>query len=108
MKPEDVRKVGVIGCGIMGSGIVEVCAKAGLAVTFIEAEEMTRDRGQQAIERSLAKAVERGKLDEAGRDEALGRISASTTVDDLADSDLIIEAVSEDLPTKLEVFRRLD
>jgi len=108
MKPEDVRKVGVIGCGIMGSGIVEVCAKAGLAVTFIEAEEMTRDRGQQAIERSLAKAVERGKLDEAGRDEALGRITGSLDIHDVADVDLVIEAVTEDLDIKLDVFRRLD
>ncbi len=108
MNPEEVKKVGVVGCGIMGSGIVEVCAKAGMDVVFVEVDEERAERGRQSIERSLGKAVERGKLDEAGRDEALARISASTTVDDLADSDLIIEAVSEDLPTKLEVFRRLD
>ena len=108
MKPEDVRKVGVVGCGIMGSGIVEVCAKAGLDVTFVEADEMRRERGQQSIERSLAKAVERGKLDPAGRDEALGRITGSTDPPDLADADLIIEAVTEDLDIKLDVFRRLD
>ena len=108
MNPEEVKKVGVVGCGIMGSGIVEVCAKAGMDVVFVEVDEERAERGRQSIERSLGKAVERGKLDEAGRDEALARISASTTVDDLADSDLIIEAVSEDLATKLEVFRRLD
>jgi len=108
MKPEDVRKVGVVGCGIMGSGIVEVCAKAGLDVTFVEADEMRRERGQQSIERSLAKAVERGKLDPAGRDEALGRITGSTDPADLADVDLLIEAVTEDLDIKLDVFRRLD
>jgi len=108
MKPEDVRKVGVVGCGIMGSGIVEVCAKAGLDVTFVEADEMRRERGQQSIERSLAKAVERGKLDPAGRDEALGRIAGSTDPHDLADADLVIEAVTEDLDIKLDVFRRFD
>ena len=108
MNSEQVKKVGVVGCGIMGSGIVEVCAKAGMDVVFVEVDEERAERGRQSIERSLGKAVERGKLDEAGRDEALARISASTSVDDLADSDLIIEAVSEDLATKLEVFRRLD
>src|SRR5437763_1938817 len=108
MKPEGVRKVGVVGCGIMGSGIVEVCAKAGLDVIFVEADEMTREHGQQSIERSMAKAVERGKLDEAGRDEALGRITGTTDISDLADADLVIEAVTEDLDTKLDVFRRLD
>jgi len=108
MNPEDVKKVGVVGCGIMGSGIVEVCAKASMDVTFVEVDEERAERGRQAIERSLAKAVERGKLDEPARDEALGRITGSTSLEDLADSDLIIEAVTEDLESKLEVFRRLD
>jgi 3-hydroxybutyryl-CoA dehydrogenase len=108
MKSEDVRKVGVVGCGIMGSGIVEVFAKAGLTVTFVEADERTREHGRQSIERSLAKAVERGKLDESGRDEALARITGSTDMSELADADLVIEAVTEDLGIKLDVFRRLD
>src|SRR5439155_25293520 len=108
MKPEDVGKVGVIGCGIMGSGIVEVCAKAGLDVAFVEANEEARERGFQAIERSLAKAVERGKLDEPGRDQAIARITGSTDFSDVADADLVIEAVTEDLATKVHVFRRLD
>jgi len=108
MNAEDVRKVGVVGCGIMGSGIVEVCAKAGMDVLFVEVDEERAERGRQSIERSLAKAVERGKLDEPARDEALGRINSSTKLDDLADSDLIVEAVTEDLESKLDVFRRLD
>ncbi len=108
MKPEDVRTVGVVGCGIMGSGIVEVCAKAGMAVTFVEVDEEARERGSQAIERSMAKAVDRGKLDDAARQEALGRIRASTDLADLADSDLVIEAVTEELETKREIFRRID
>jgi 3-hydroxybutyryl-CoA dehydrogenase len=108
MNPEDVQKVGVVGCGIMGSGIVEVCAKAGMQVTFVEVDEERAERGRQAIERSLAKAVEKGKLDEAGRDAALAAITASTSLDDLADSDLVVEAATEDLDTKLAIFRRLD
>jgi 3-hydroxybutyryl-CoA dehydrogenase len=103
-----VSKVGVIGCGIMGSGIVEVCAKAGLGVTYVEVDEERAARGHGAIERSMAKAVERGKLEEAARDEALARISASMSLHDVADADLVIEATTEDLPTKLEVFRTLD
>ncbi len=108
MNPEDVKSVGVIGCGIMGSGIVEVCAKTGMIVTFVEVDQERAERGRQSIERSLAKAVERGKLDESARDETLARITATTNLDDVAGADLIIEAVSEELPTKLEVFRRLD
>lgn len=108
MKPDEVKTVGVIGCGIMGSGIVEVCAKAGLGVTFVEADEEARDRGHQAIERSMARAVERGKLDDAARAAALGRITGATDLKELADVDLVIEAVTEDLDTKLEVFRTVD
>ena len=108
MRPDEVKSVGVVGAGIMGSGIVEVCAKAGLEVTFVEADESARDRGHQAIERSTAKAVERGKLDESARKEALERISGSTSLKDLAGCDLLIEAVTEDIDTKLEVFRTLD
>ena len=108
MQPDEVKSVGVVGAGIMGSGIVEVCAKTGLEVTFVEADEAARARGYQAIERSTAKAVERGKLDDVARKETLGRITASTNLKDLADADLVIEAVTEDLGTKLEVFRTLD
>src|SRR6266540_1407483 len=108
MKPDEVKSVGVVGAGIMGSGIVEVCAKAGLEVRFVEADEAARARGYQAIERSTAKAVERGKLTDSARTETLGRITGSTHLKDLADADLVIEAVTEDLDTKLEVFRTLD
>jgi 3-hydroxybutyryl-CoA dehydrogenase len=108
MKPEDVQKVGVVGCGIMGSGIVEICAKAGMDVTFVEVDEEQAERGRQAIERSMARAVEKGKLDESARDEALTRITASTQLEDIADADLVVEAVTEDLDTKLEVFARID
>lgn len=108
MNADEVRKVGVLGCGIMGSGIVEVCAKAGLEVTFVEVDEERRARGLQAIERSMARAVERGKMDEGERDEAMGRITGATDVADVADADLVMEAVTEDIETKVELFRRLD
>jgi 3-hydroxybutyryl-CoA dehydrogenase len=108
MKPDEVKSVGVVGAGIMGSGIVEVCAKAGLEVTFVEADEAARARGYQAIERSTARAVERGKLTDSARKETLGRITGSTSLKDLADSDLVIEAVTEEIDIKLEVFRTLD
>jgi 3-hydroxybutyryl-CoA dehydrogenase len=108
MKADEVRTVGVIGAGIMGSGIVEVCAKAGVDVVFVEVNDDARRHGQEAIERSMAKAVERGKLDNAARDEALGRITGTTSLEDLAPVDLVIEVVTEDLPTKLSVFDRVD
>ncbi|HEX9824656.1 MAG TPA: 3-hydroxybutyryl-CoA dehydrogenase [Actinomycetota bacterium] len=108
MNPQDVRKVGVVGIGIMGSGIVEVCAKAGCEVVAVEADEEALKRGRSRYEGSLAKAVERQKLTEAERDEVLTRITPSTSLDDLADADLVVEAVVEQIDVKLEVFRRLD
>ena len=108
MKPEDVQKVGVIGCGIMGSGIVEVCAKAGADVTYVEVSDEKAERGKASIEKSLGKAVDRGKIPAEDRDAALGRITSSTDMGELADVDLVIEAATENLETKLEIFRTLD
>jgi 3-hydroxybutyryl-CoA dehydrogenase len=108
MKAEDVRKVGVVGCGVMGAGIVEVCARAGLDVIYVEAGPDLVERGRGRIEASIRRAVERGKLDERHRREELARIAGTTTIDDLADRDLVIEAATEHPDTKREVFRRLD
>jgi len=108
MKAEDVRKVGVVGCGVMGAGIVEVCARAGLDVLYVEAGPDLVERGRSRIEASTLRAVERGKLDERQRAEELTRIAGTTTIDDLADRDLVIEAATEHHDTKREVFRRLD
>lgn len=108
MKPDEVKKVAVIGCGIMGSGIVEISAKAGTEVTFVEKDEGRKDHGQQSIEKSLGKAVDREKITADERDEALGRISGSLDLDAAGEADLVIEAVTEDLDTKLDVFRTLD
>jgi 3-hydroxybutyryl-CoA dehydrogenase len=108
MRVDEVSTVGVVGAGIMGSGIVEVCARAGMEVTFVEATDDLVARGRGAIERSTARAVEKGKLDADGRDQLLGRVQGSTTLDALAEMDLVIEAVVEDLAIKQDVFRRLD
>src|SRR5438093_13058166 len=93
MKAEDVRNVGVVGCGLMGSGMVEVCARAGLRVTFVEADAERVEVGHALIARSLARAEQRGKLDAKTRDRVLASISSSTELDALADADLVIEAV---------------
>jgi 3-hydroxybutyryl-CoA dehydrogenase len=108
MKPEDVKRVGVIGCGIMGSGIVEVCAKAGTEVTFVEIDDEQVERGRARIEKSLARAVERGKLTDEDRVGVMSSIHGSTDYEDLGESDLVIEAATEQLDTKLDIFRALD
>ena len=108
MKAEDVRKVGVVGCGVMGAGIVEVCARAGLDVLYVEAGPDLVEAGRNRMEASTRRAVERGKLTEQQRTEELGRIAGTTTIDDLADRDLVIEAATEHPDIKREVFRRLD
>jgi len=108
MRPEDVRTIGVVGCGIMGSGIVEVCAKAGFQVITVEVNDEAMARGRRRVETSMARAVERGKLDPAQHDAALARITSSTSLDDLSDADLVIEAATESLVTKLGIFARLD
>jgi 3-hydroxybutyryl-CoA dehydrogenase len=107
MRPTDVRHVGVVGAGLMGSGIVEVCARAGLTVTFVEGSEDLAAAGRGRIERSVGKAVERGKLDLAAAQEALGRIGAATDLAALADVDLVIEAATEDRNAKAAIFDRL-
>jgi 3-hydroxybutyryl-CoA dehydrogenase len=108
MKPDDVQKVGVIGCGIMGSGIVEVCATAGTQVTYVEIDDESVDRGRKAIEKSVGKAVERGKLSEEDRVGILSSIHGTTSIEEVGDSDLVIEAATEDLKVKLDIFRTLD
>src|SRR5881296_2631200 len=108
MKAEDVRKVGVVGCGVMGAGIVEVCARAGLDVLYVEAGPALVEGGRARIEASTRKAVDRGKLSERQREEELGRIAGTTNIDDLADRDLVIEAATEQYDTKRGVFSRLD
>ncbi|HYN36406.1 MAG TPA: 3-hydroxybutyryl-CoA dehydrogenase, partial [Actinomycetota bacterium] len=104
----EINKIGVVGCGTMGSGICEVSARAGFDVLFSETTDELVQAGHERINRSVEKAVERGKLEQAEADELLGRISSTTSLEDLADCDLVFEAVPEKLDLKKELFARLD
>jgi 3-hydroxybutyryl-CoA dehydrogenase len=107
MDAGNVRHVGVVGCGLMGSGIVEVVARAGMQVTVSEPTPELVAAGRSRVERSIRKAVDRGKLDASEVDEVLGRIGDTTDLTDLAGADLVIEAATENLEAKTEVFRVL-
>ena len=106
--PRTVRKVGVIGTGTMASGIIEVCAKSGYDVVFRARGEDKVAAVQRKVEGSLDKALQRGKLTEEAKASTLARISGTTSLDDLADCDLVIEAVVEDLAIKKALFSALD
>jgi 3-hydroxybutyryl-CoA dehydrogenase len=101
-------RVGVVGCGLMGSGIAEVCARAGMDVLVREVEPALAERGRERIESSLTRAVNSGKLPEADRASALSRLHFTTDIGDMADRELVIEAVVENEAAKLEVFGLLD
>jgi 3-hydroxybutyryl-CoA dehydrogenase len=103
-----IERVGVVGCGLMGSGIAEVCARADLDVTVVEANDDALEAGRQRVEASLRRAAASGKLAEDDALGALGRISFSTDFQALTDRQLIVEAVVEAEDEKLEVFERLD
>jgi len=103
-----IKKVGVLGCGLMGSGIAEVCAKGGYSTVIREVDEGYLERGMERIQRSLGKAVDKGKLEAEQRDKALSRISGTTDLEALADCDLVIEAIVENLEEKIRIFATLD
>jgi 3-hydroxybutyryl-CoA dehydrogenase len=103
-----ITSVGVIGSGTMAVGIMEVCAKAGLPVTFIARSDEKIAAVHQAINKSHARAIERGKLDESTAAEIAGRIQGHTSVEALSSVDMVIEAVVEDIDVKRELFRQLD
>lgn len=103
-----IQKVGVIGCGLMGSGIVQVAAQAGFDVTVVEASDALLERGVGRIRQALAGLVEKGRLEAGVRDAALGRIRGTLKLEDLAGSDLVIEAMTENQALKNETFARLD
>jgi 3-hydroxybutyryl-CoA dehydrogenase len=104
----DGASVGVVGCGLMGSGIAEVFARAGRRVAVYEVDDAAAARGRARIDRSLEKAAAAGKLQSGEAESALERISVGVDLDDLADVDLCIEAATEDENLKTELFRRLD
>ena len=103
-----ITKVGVIGTGTMASGIVEVFAKAGFEVTYVGRSDEKVDGVAATITKSLDKAVSRGKLDEDGKASVLGRLTGTTSQEDLGDVDIVVEAIAEDLDIKLELFKNLD
>src|SRR5947209_5874687 len=104
----DVKRVAVIGSGTMGSGIVQVMAQAGVPVKMIDVDDEHLNRGLGTIERNLQRNVERNRMSDDDRNLALSLIDRSTRFEDVSDADIVIEAVFEDLATKLEVFERLD
>ncbi len=103
-----ITRVGIVGGGQMGSGIAEICAKAGTEVIVAEISDELAERSRTMITGSLDKAVSRGKLDEQGRDAALGNLTFTTNIGDFANRDLIIETVVENLDVKRELFGRID
>jgi 3-hydroxybutyryl-CoA dehydrogenase len=102
------QKVGVIGCGQMGAGIAQVAAQAGYKVVASEISEDLFQKGLRKIAQLLDRAIEKGKIDSAVKDKVLGNITGTAELADLADCDIVIEAVVEDMTTKREVFGELD
>ncbi|MBW4721548.1 3-hydroxybutyryl-CoA dehydrogenase [Saccharothrix obliqua] len=103
-----IERVGVVGCGLMGAGVAEVSAKAGLDVVVAVTGPPAADRGRARITASLDKAVAKGRLTASARDDALGRVRFAIGLEELADRQLVVEAVREDEPLKLDVFAMLD
>jgi 3-hydroxybutyryl-CoA dehydrogenase len=103
-----ISKVGVVGCGLMGHGISQICAQAGWDVVVREVDQAPLDKGLAKIEKQLGRAVEKGKLERSEADAVRGRITSTLDYGDLADCDLVIEAITEDLDRKLEMWRELD
>jgi 3-hydroxybutyryl-CoA dehydrogenase len=104
----EITKVGVVGCGLMGHGITQICAQAGWDVVVREIDQGQLDKGIGKIEKQLGRAVEKGKLDGADADAIRGRITPTLDYADLADCDLVIEAITEDLEAKLAMWREVD
>ncbi len=103
-----IEKVGVLGAGLMGHGIAQVAAQAGYEVVLREVDEATLAKGVGKIEKQLARAVEKGKSSQEDADTVRGRIHGTVDYRDLADCDLVIEAITESLPLKLEMWREVD
>jgi 3-hydroxybutyryl-CoA dehydrogenase len=103
-----IKNVGVIGCGLMGSGIVQVAAQSGFQVLFVEANDDLVKRGLDRLRQTLEGLASRGKLESHAKDETLGRIAGTTRLEDLKASDLVVEAMTENQALKNETFAKLD
>ena len=104
----DFKRIGVVGSGLMGSGIAEVCARAGLDVMVREIDAAAAEAGQKRLTKSLDRGVSSNKLTEAERDDALAAVTFTTDFGDLADRQLVVEAAVEDEALKVEIFKQLD
>ena len=103
-----IERVGVVGCGLMGSGIAEVCARAGLDVMVREVNADAAEAGRSRVVKSLDRGLAAGKLTEAERDAAVSKLSFTTDLSDMADRELVVEAVLEQEAMKVEIFQELD
>ena len=103
-----IQRVGVVGCGLMGSGIAQVCAAAGFPTVVREVSAELVERGLKGIEKNLNRLLEKGTITEGARSETRGRLNGTTSLEDLKNSDLIVEAIVEQLSAKREVFSALD
>src|SRR5216683_4115980 len=104
----DIKRVGVLGCGLMGSGIAQAAAAAGYDTTVRDVSQQVWDKARAGIEKSLAKFVEKGKVSAADRDATLKRLHFTTTTADLKACDIVVEAVTEDLELKNALWKELD
>ncbi len=104
----EIKKVGICGCGLMGSGIAEVASKADLEVVVREVNDDFLQKGLGRIDKSLSRAVKKGKLDEAGKKAVIDKIKGTTSINDLADCDMVIEAIIENLDEKIKLYKQLD
>ena len=104
----EIEKVGVVGCGLMGHGITQICSQAGWSAVVCEVSQEKLDAGIGRIEKQLARAVEKGRMEQADAEAVRGRIQGTLDYGNLADCDLVIEAITEDLGAKLEMWREVD
>lgn len=104
----EIKKIGVCGCGLMGSGIAEIASKAGMTVVVREINDDLLKKGLGRIDKSLSRAVEKGKLDEAGKKAVLDKIAGTTKLEDFKDCDLVCEAIIENIDEKVRLYKDLD
>ena len=103
-----IRSVGVVGCGLMGGGIAQVSVQAGFPTIAVEASQQLLDRGLAGIKKNLDTLVAKARIDQKARDEALGRLTGATRLEELKACDLVVEAITETQSLKNETFARLD
>jgi 3-hydroxybutyryl-CoA dehydrogenase len=104
----EIKKVGVLGCGLMGSGIAQVSAQAGYETVVVEVEQKFLDKGLTGIDKSLGKFVEKGKLSAEEKDLCMSRLTGSTSLSELADCDIVVEAITENPQVKKETYAAID